>query len=199
MEKKHILCNKQLVLSVMVFLCMGRTTAGAQAPVESSMSSVCDCAVSSSACDCSTGSSKCDCAVSSSESTCDGSHKKAWEFGVGLNGLQMTRFNVTGFRVNPQGGYNIDTDKRDLFFGGHVYVARELNRFFYLDFQGLFDLQFRPCIQRTYGAMGRHGRTGLAVASGRIFPFQLHRSVSAGRSKLHAQEFQDRLYGDART
>lgn len=144
MEKKHILCNKQLVLSVMVFLCMGRTTAGAQAPVESSMSSGCDCAVSSSACDCSTGSSKCDCAVCSSESTCDGSHKKAWEFGVGLNGLQMTRFNVTGFRVNPQGGYNIDTDKRDLFFGGHVYVARELNRFFYLDFQGLFDYSSDP-------------------------------------------------------
>lgn len=133
---KHILCNKQLVLSVMVFLCMGRTTAGAQAPVESSMSSGCDCAVSSSACDCSTGSSKCDCAVCSSESTCDGSHKKAWEFGVGLNGLQMTRFNVTGFRVNPQGGYNIDTDKRDWFFGGHVYVARELNRFFTWTFRG---------------------------------------------------------------
>lgn len=165
----------------MVLLCMGRTTAGAQAPVKSGMSS------------------KCDYTVCSSEGTCDGSHKKAWELGVGFNGLQMTRFNVTGFRVNPQGGYNIDTDKRDLFLGGHVYVARELNRFFLPGLSGAVRLQLRPCIQRAYGAMGRHGRAGLAVASGRIFPFQLHRSVSAGRSKLHAQEFQDRLYGDART
>lgn len=118
MEKKYTLCNKPLILSVMVFLCMGRTTAGAQVPVEGGISS------------------KCDYTVCSSESTCDGSHKKAWEFGVGLNGLQMTRFNVTGFRVNPQGGYNIDTDKRDLFLGGHVYVARELNRFFTWTFRG---------------------------------------------------------------
>lgn len=55
MEKKYTLCNKPLILSVMVFLCMGRTTAGAQVPVKSGMSS------------------KCDYTVCSSESTCDGS------------------------------------------------------------------------------------------------------------------------------
>lgn len=71
-------------------------------------------------------------------------HKKAWEIGIGVNGLQMTRFNVIHFQTNPQGGYHIDTSKKDMLFGGHLYVARELNSFFYLDFQGMLDYSSDP-------------------------------------------------------
>lgn len=71
-------------------------------------------------------------------------YKKAWEFGVGANALQMTRFNVLDFRTNPQGGYFIDTSKRDLLFGGHLYLARELNSHFYLDLQGTWDYSSDP-------------------------------------------------------
>lgn len=70
--------------------------------------------------------------------------RKAWEFGVGANALQMTRFNVLDFRTNPQGGYFIDTSKRDFLFGGHLYLARELNSHFYLDLQGAWDYSADP-------------------------------------------------------
>lgn len=76
--------------------------------------------------------------------TKDDIHKKAWEIGIGVNGLQMTRFNVINFQTNPQGGYSIDTSKKDMLFGGHLYVARELNSFFYLDFQGMLDYSSDP-------------------------------------------------------
>ena len=36
-------------------------------------------------------------------------HRKAWEIGVGIHGLQLTRFNVTGFSPGSNGGYRIDT------------------------------------------------------------------------------------------
>lgn len=56
----------------------------------------------------------------------------------------MTRFNVIHFQTNPQGGYHIDTSRKDMLFGGHLYVARELNSFFYLDFQGMLDYSSDP-------------------------------------------------------
>lgn len=71
-------------------------------------------------------------------------YRKAWEIGVGMNGMQMTRFDVIGFHTNPQGGYTIDTNKKDLIFGGHLYLARELNSHFYLDFQGMLDYSSDP-------------------------------------------------------
>lgn len=63
-------------------------------------------------------------------------NKRAWEFGVGGSLLQMTRFNLIDFYVKEDGGYILNTNKKDVLFGGNLYVARELNRFFYLDFQG---------------------------------------------------------------
>lgn len=70
--------------------------------------------------------------------------KKAWEIGVGGTGLQMTRFNVINFQTNHKGGYTINTSKKDLLFGGHLYVARELNSHFYLDLQGMLDYSSDP-------------------------------------------------------
>lgn len=71
-------------------------------------------------------------------------HRKAWEIGVGIHGLQLTRFNVTGFSPGSNGGYRIDTDKRDVLFGGHLYLARELNFHFFLDLQGNADFTADP-------------------------------------------------------
>lgn len=61
---------------------------------------------------------------------------KAWEIGIGAAGLQMTRFGVVGFYKNAEGGYNVETSKKDALFGGQLYAARELNGHFYLDMQG---------------------------------------------------------------
>lgn len=75
---------------------------------------------------------------------CKSDYKKAWEIGIGTTGLQLTRFNVINFQANSKGGYTIDTSKRDLLFGGHLYVARELNSHFYLDLQGILDYSSDP-------------------------------------------------------
>lgn len=69
---------------------------------------------------------------------------KAWEIGIGANGLQMTRFNVIRFYTNESGGYSLDTSKKDLLFGGHLYLARELNSHFYLDLQGTLNYSSDP-------------------------------------------------------
>lgn len=55
------------------------------------------------------------------------SENKAWEVGIGAAGLQMTRFGVVGFYKNAEGGYNVETSKKDALFGGQLYAARELN------------------------------------------------------------------------
>ena len=62
--------------------------------------------------------------------------KKAWEIGIGVTGLQMTRFNVIGFYKSSKGGYNVETSIKEALFGGQLYAARELNGHFYLDMQG---------------------------------------------------------------
>lgn len=62
-------------------------------------------------------------------------NKKAWEFGAGINGMHLTRFSVTGYYENPDGSYSLNTNKRDILLGGHLYVARELNTHFYVDWQ----------------------------------------------------------------
>ncbi len=65
-------------------------------------------------------------------------YKRAWEFGLGGSALQMTRFSVIDAYLREDGGYSVNTDKRDVLFGGNIYIARELNRYFYLDFQGTY-------------------------------------------------------------
>lgn len=64
-------------------------------------------------------------------------YKRAWEIGIGGSGLHMTRVSVLDFKNNTvDGGYGIDVNKRDLLFGGNLYIARQLGRYFYLDLQG---------------------------------------------------------------
>lgn len=75
---------------------------------------------------------------------CKNDYKKAWEIGIGATGLQLTRFNIINFQTNSKGGYTIDANKRDLLFGGHLYVARELTPHFYLDLQGMLDYSSDP-------------------------------------------------------
>lgn len=62
--------------------------------------------------------------------------KKAWEVGIGITGLQLTRFSVIKFEKSTQGGYALSTNKRDVLFGGQLYIARELTPHWYLDLQG---------------------------------------------------------------
>lgn len=62
-------------------------------------------------------------------------HKRAWEIGVGGTGMHMTRMSVLDFQKAPV-GHEIKVNKRDLLFGGNLYIARELNPYFYLDLQG---------------------------------------------------------------
>lgn len=64
--------------------------------------------------------------------------KRAWELGIGASAWKISRFsilNTTPIPAAQGGGYNVQTSKRDLLFGGGIYVARELNRFLYLDLQ----------------------------------------------------------------
>lgn len=62
--------------------------------------------------------------------------KKAWEFGIGGSAFNLTRFNVIDLYKKEDGGYRINTQKKDVIFGGNIYAARELNSHFYLDLQG---------------------------------------------------------------
>lgn len=63
-------------------------------------------------------------------------HKRAWEIGIGGTGFHMPRMKVLDFNHNIQQGYGVSVNKRDLIFGGNIYVARELNPYLYLDLQG---------------------------------------------------------------
>ena len=64
-------------------------------------------------------------------------YKRAWEFGVGGSALHMTRMSVLDFtNKTANGGYGIDVNKRDILFGGNIYLARQLSRYFFLDLQG---------------------------------------------------------------
>jgi hypothetical protein len=67
---------------------------------------------------------------SSGETNATENNKKAWELGIGANGLQMTRLSIYDFQLNSDGGYIVGADKKDLIFGGNIYAARELNSHF---------------------------------------------------------------------
>lgn len=61
--------------------------------------------------------------------------KKAWEFGLGGSVMQFNRMSFSNFTKNDA-GYLFDLDVRHALWGGNLYVARELNKYFYLDLQG---------------------------------------------------------------
>ena len=138
-------------------------------------------------------------------------HRKAWEIGVGIHGLQLTRFNVTGFSPGSNGGYRIDTDKRDVLFGGHLYLARELNSHFFLDLQGNADFTADPVRggkEKRWTAMAGMGlqwRLGEYFRSPYIDPFlraganYLYKNFTVGYNgleRLNAEEMKWDLAND---
>ncbi len=62
---------------------------------------------------------------------------RAWEFGIGGSIYHLNRFSLIDFRKNAQGDFELETEKKDVLFGGNLQVARELNDHFALDLQGL--------------------------------------------------------------
>lgn len=62
-------------------------------------------------------------------------HKK-WEFGVGGSVFQFSRTSFTNFAKMDK-GYRFDLKMKQAVFGGNIYVARELNNHFYIDFQSV--------------------------------------------------------------
>ncbi len=60
---------------------------------------------------------------------------KAWEIGIGANLMNWNRVSITGFQKVAEGyKYNMGIDH--LLGGGLLYVAREINPWFYVDMQG---------------------------------------------------------------
>lgn len=60
---------------------------------------------------------------------------KAWEIGLGGSLINWSRVSVTGFRSTPD-NYFYNLKANHLMGGANLYIARELNRWFYLDLQG---------------------------------------------------------------
>ena len=61
--------------------------------------------------------------------------KRAWELGIGASVFQFSRVDFTNFQKLGD-KYKMDLQLRHNVIGGNLYVARELNRHFYLDIQG---------------------------------------------------------------
>lgn len=63
----------------------------------------------------------------------DKRNKKSWEIGVGGSLMQLNRVYFTDFAKNPEGGYDFNMKMRHALWGGDLYVARQLSKYFYLD------------------------------------------------------------------
>lgn len=61
--------------------------------------------------------------------------KRAWEIGLGGALINWDRVSVTGFQSTPD-QYLYHLKVKHLLGGANLYIARELSRWFYLDFQG---------------------------------------------------------------
>lgn len=61
--------------------------------------------------------------------------KKAWEIGIGGSVWQFNRISFSNFQ-KLDGDYTYDMKNHHAVWGGQLYMARELNRDFYIDFQG---------------------------------------------------------------
>ena len=60
--------------------------------------------------------------------------KKAWELGLSGTVMQFNRIGFSNFTQTAD-NYTFDLDLSHAVWGGGIYVARELNRHFYLDLQ----------------------------------------------------------------
>ena len=74
-------------------------------------------------------------AQTSDVSLADKLPSKAWEFGLGGSVFQFSRTTFSNFS-QLETGYIFDLKLDHVVYGGNLYVARELNRHFYLDLQG---------------------------------------------------------------
>ncbi|MDO4771923.1 OmpA family protein [Porphyromonas sp.] len=61
--------------------------------------------------------------------------KKAWEIGVGGSLINWNRVSITGSEFTKD-MYHYNMDVKHVMPGANLYIARELNRWFYLDVQG---------------------------------------------------------------
>lgn len=77
---------------------------------------------------------------------------KAWEIGVGGSLINWNRVAITGFRSTPE-NYFYNLKANHLMGGANLYVARELNRWFYLDLQGTVGVTSN---NRTTGSGRKH-------------------------------------------
>ncbi len=66
----------------------------------------------------------------------DKKDKKAWEVGVGGTVFQFNRVQFSNFTQQANSSYTFDLGIKSSLFGGNLYVARELNKYLYLDLQG---------------------------------------------------------------
>ena len=64
------------------------------------------------------------------------SKKRAWEFGIGASVYRLNRFSILDIYRNENGKIGAKIEKKDVLFGGNIYVGRELNDYFALDLQG---------------------------------------------------------------
>lgn len=94
---------------------------------------------------------------------------KAWEVGIGLHGMYLTRFGVIDFRTNDKAGYSIETSKKDALFGGELYLARELTPHLALDLQGILDYTKDPIRGGTQDRLLGMAGAGLQWRLGRYF------------------------------
>lgn len=67
--------------------------------------------------------------------TNEGSSKKSWEIGLGGSVFQFNRVSFSNFSKLDK-GYRFDLNLKHALFGGNLYLARELNSYFYIDVQG---------------------------------------------------------------
>lgn len=60
---------------------------------------------------------------------------KATEVGFGWSGMQFNRVTLSGF-TPQEASYEFDMQVKNIVYGGNLYLAQELNKYFYLDLQG---------------------------------------------------------------
>lgn len=106
------------------------------------------------------------------------SSSQAWEIGLGGTLFQTSRYSVLQFGETPEKGYNLKTSKRDILWGAHLYLARELHPNWAIDLQGNFGYANDPVTtQKTkphwlaMGTLGLQWRLGNYFDSKFIDPF----------------------------
>jgi len=104
-------------------------------------------------------------------------HKKSWEFGIGGNVESLKRAYINSYNRVDNSADALSIDERDAIFGLHLYVARELNSHFFLDFQGNFNfasdsqIDGRNNLIIAYPSIGLQWRLGSYMRNKVIDPF----------------------------